>query len=247
MPNVAGSLLPATVKVGLVLVIAGFGFLASSSAYINYAADLPDAHTITSAPLDEDTMIYAGDGRLLADLHPQDAPQHYYESLDQMGKWLPDATIAVEDSGFWTEPGIDVFAMGRAAWIDWRSKQAVQGASTITQQLVKLRLTGNEPTVDRKIKEAVLAIQVEHTYTKRQILEQYLNTVDYANNARGSLAGARIYFRVDSKDVNLAQAAMLAGIPQSPHYNSPFTHWDQAKHRQQQVLQAMVRNHMITQ
>ena len=247
MPRVAGSLVPAAIKVTAVVLIAGFGFLASSSAYINYAADLPDAHTITSQPLDEDTMIYAADGTLLADLHPQDQPQHYYESIDQMGKWLPDATIAVEDAGFWTEPGIDVFAMGRAAWIDWRQKQAVQGASTITQQLVKLRLTGNEPTVDRKIKEAVLAIQVEHTYTKRQILEQYLNSVDYANHARGTLAAARVYFHKDTKDLDLAQASMLAGIPQSPLYNDPFSHWDQAKQRQAQVLAAMVRTHKITQ
>ena len=246
-PHVAGSLLPAAVKIGLVVLIAGFGFLGSSSAYINYAADLPDAHTITSQPLDEDTLIYAADGTLLADLHKQDSPQHYYESLDQMGKWLPDATIAVEDSGFWTEPGIDVFAMGRAAWVDWRSKQPVQGASTITQQLVKLRLTGNQPSIDRKIREAVLAIQVEHTYTKRQILEQYLNSVDYANHARGTLAAARIYFHKDTRDLDLAQASMLAGIPQSPLYNNPFAHWEQAKSRQEQVLQAMVRTHKITQ
>src|SRR5947209_7338985 len=106
-PRLAGSLLPAAAKIGLVVLVAGFGFLASSSVYINYAADLPDAHQITSNPLPEDTMIYASDGTtLLADVHKPDDPQHYYESLDQMGKWLPDATIAIEDSGFWTEPGI---------------------------------------------------------------------------------------------------------------------------------------------
>jgi membrane peptidoglycan carboxypeptidase len=247
VPHVAGSLLPAGLKVAMVVVIAGFGFLGSSSAYINYAADLPDAHSITSTPLLEDTLIYASDGTLLADLHPRDQPQHYYESLDQMGRWLPAATVAVEDSGFWTEPGIDVFAMGRAAWIDWRSKQPVQGASTITQQLVKIRLTGNKTSIDRKVKEAVLAIQVEHTYTKRQILEQYLNSVDYGNNSRGSLAAARVYFHVDSRDLDLAQASMLAGIPQSPLYNNPFTNWQQAKRRQLQVLDAMVRTHQVTQ
>ena len=164
-----------------------------------------------------------------------------------MGKWLPMATVAIEDSGFWSEPGIDVFAMGRAAWIDWRTKQPVQGASTITQQLVKLRLTGNQPTIDRKIKEAVLALQVEHTYTKRQILEQYLNAVDYSNSAKGSQAAARVYFHKDTKDLDLAQASMLAGIPQSPLYNDPIRHWDQARTRQLDVLKAMVRTHRITQ
>jgi membrane peptidoglycan carboxypeptidase len=245
--HIAGSLLPAVVKIGIVVLVAGAGFLASSSVYINYAADLPDAHTITSNPLPEDTLIYSSDGILLADVHNPNDPQHYYESLDQMGKWLPEATVAIEDSGFWTEPGIDVFAMGRAALIDWRQKQAVQGASTITQQLVKVRLTGNEVSIDRKIKEAVLAIQVEHTYTKRQILEQYLNSIDYANNARGSLAASRIYFHKDTKDLDLAQASMLAGIPQSPFNNDPFTYWDHAKARQHEVLSAMVRTHVITQ
>jgi penicillin-binding protein 1A len=246
-PHVAGSLLPAGVKIGLVVLVAGGAFLGSSSVYINYAADLPDAHAITEKPLDEDTLIYSADGTLLADIHPQDQPEHYYESLDQMGKWLPQATISIEDQNFWSEPGVDVFAMGRAAWIDWRNKQPVQGASTITQQLVKLRLIGNKPTIDRKIKEAVLALQVEHTYTKRQILEQYLNAVDYSNNSRGSLAAARVYFHKDTKDLDLAQAAMLAGIPQSPLYNNPFSQWDQARRRQAEVLDAMVRNHMITQ
>jgi membrane peptidoglycan carboxypeptidase/gas vesicle protein len=251
--QVAGSALPAAVKVAIVALIAGLGFLGSSSAYINYAADLPDAHVITSQPLDEDTMIYAADGSLLADLRcikeicGKDEPQHYYQPLDQTGKWLPMATIAVEDSGFWNEPGIDIFAMGRAAYVDWRHKDAVQGASTITQQLVKLRLTSNAPTIERKIKEAVLALQVEHTYTKRQILEQYLNAVDYSNNARGSLAAARIYFHKESKDLDLAQASMLAGIPQSPRFNSPITNWDGARKRQQAVLDAMVRTHKITQ
>jgi membrane peptidoglycan carboxypeptidase len=245
--SVRATLLPAAVKVSIVVLVAGFGFLGSSSAYINYAADLPDAHAITAQPLDEDTLIYAADNTLLADIHPVDQPQHYSESLDQMGKWLPLATVAIEDSGFWQEPGIDVFAMGRAAWVDWRSKQAVQGASTITQQLVKLRLTGNEPTLDRKVKEAVLALQVEHTYTKRQILEQYLNAVDYSNNAKGSLAASRVYFHRDSKDLDLAQATMLAGIPQSPLYNDPIRHWNQARKRQLEVLNAMVRTHRITQ
>jgi membrane peptidoglycan carboxypeptidase len=245
--QVGGSLLPAAVKVAIVVLVAGFGFLGSSSAYINYAADLPDAHAIKSQPLDEDTLIWAADGTLLADIHPVDEPQHYAEPLDQMGKWLPLATVAIEDSGFWEEPGIDVFAMGRAAWVDWRSKQAVQGASTITQQLVKLRLTGNKPTLDRKVKEAVLAVQVEHTFTKRQILEQYLNAVDYSDNSKGSLAAARVYFHKETKDLDLAQASMLAGIPQSPLYNDPIRHWDQARKRQLAVLNAMVRTHRITQ
>jgi penicillin-binding protein 1A len=246
LTGLLGAALPATAKIMLVLLAAGVAFLGSSQAYINYAADLPDAHSITSNPLPEDSLIYAADGTLLADVHPSGI-HHYFEPLEKMGTYLPEATIAIEDANFWNEPGIDPGAMARAAWVDWREKKPVQGASTITQQLVKLRLIGNQPSIDRKIKEAILAIQVEHTYSKRQILEQYLNTIAYSNNAQGSLAASRIYFHKDTKDLTLGEASMLAGIPQSPFYNSPFLHWDNAKQRQHDVLAAMVKQKMITQ
>jgi membrane peptidoglycan carboxypeptidase len=246
VPGVVGAAIPATVKIMLVLLIAGGAFLGSSQVYIDYAADLPDAHSITANPLPEDSLIYAADGTLLADVHPSGL-HHYYEPVEKMGTFLPQATIAIEDSNFWNEPGIDPGAMARAAWIDWREKKPVQGASTITQQLVKLRLIGNQPSIDRKIKEAILAVQVEHTYSKRQILEQYLNTIFYSNNSQGTLAAARIYFHKDTKDLTLGEASMLAGIPQSPYYNSPFLHPERAKLRQHDVLAAMVKQKMITQ
>src|SRR5438094_214013 len=84
-----------------------------------------------------------------------------------LGRLLPEATVATEDANFWHEPGIDMQGIVRAAWIDWRHQQPVQGASTITQQLVKLRLIGSEVSVTRKIKEAILAVQLEHIYTKK--------------------------------------------------------------------------------
>ncbi len=244
-PDMAGWF-PAAIKLVLVFTIAATAFLGTSQAYINFAADLPDAHAMAVEPVPEDTFIYAGDGKtVLADVH-REGVQHYYEPLSQMGKLLPEATVAIEDSNFWNEPGIDPAAMARAALVDWREHRAAQGASTITQQLVKLRLLDNSPTFDRKIKEVFLAIQVDRSYTKDQILEMYLNTVFYGNNAQGSLAASRIYFRKDTKDLDLAQASMLAGIPQSPLYNSPLTNWNQAKSRQRQVLDAMVRARMIT-
>ncbi len=246
VPGVVGAALPAAVKICLVLLVTAGAFLTSSQAYIDYAADLPDAHAITTRPLPEDSLIYAADGSLLADVHPEGV-HHYYEPLEKMGTYLPQATTAIEDANFYNEPGIDPGAMARAAWVDWRQKSAVQGASTITQQLVKLRLIGNKPSIDRKIKEAILALQVEHVYTKREILEQYLNTIFYSNNSQGTLAAARIYFHKDTKDLTLGEAAMLAGIPQSPLYNSPFLHPDVAKRRQHDVLQAMVKQKMVTQ
>ena len=243
-----GAIMPAGLKVGLVAILAFGGFLASSQVFIDYAAQLPDAHVLTSSPVPEDTMIYAADGSLLADLRqPGTGRQHYYQSLDQMGTLVPDATVAIEDANFWNEPGIDPQGIARAALTDWRQNRTVQGASTITQQLVKLRLLkDSSQTINRKIKEAILALQVERTYTKRQILQMYLNSVDYGNFAQGTEAAAQNYFRKHTKDLDLAEASMLAGIPQNPNYNNPFVNWDIAKNRQKQVLDAMVRNRYVT-
>ncbi len=246
-PSTPTDWVPVAAKLAVVFALAAVTFLGTSQAYIDFAAQLPDAHTLAAQPVPEDSLIYASDGQtLLADVHLEGV-QHYYEPLSDMGKILPQAIIAVEDSGFYSEIGIDPIAMGRAAFVDWRAHGTVQGASTITQQLVKLRLLGSQPTIDRKIKEAFLAIQVERSYSKQQILEMYLNTVHFGNNAQGSKAASAIYFHKATKDLDLAQASMLAGIPQSPLYNSPMTNWEQAKARQHEVLAAMVRNKMVSQ
>jgi membrane peptidoglycan carboxypeptidase len=237
--------MPVFLKLSLVGVVGGVSFLGTSSAYINFTGDLPDVHAITANPIPEDSIIYAADGTELADIH-QNGVQHYWQPLSSMGTLLPQATVAIEDANYWHEPGIDVQGIVRAAWIDWRRQQPVQGASTITQQLVKLRLIGSEVSVTRKIKEAILAVQLEHTYTKQQILEQYLNTVHFGNNAQGSVAAALIYFHKTAKQLDLAQASMLAGVPQSPLYNSPIANWERAKERQREVLDAMVKNHYVT-
>jgi membrane peptidoglycan carboxypeptidase len=136
--------------------------------------------------------------------------------------------------------------VARAAYLDWRNRDLRQGGSTITQQLVKLRLTGASRTYDRKIKEAILAFEVDGAYSKRQILQMYLNAAPYGNDAQGSLAAARNYFGRETRDLDLAEASMLAGIPQSPVYNDPLTDWKGARARQSQVLEAMVRNRIIT-
>jgi membrane peptidoglycan carboxypeptidase len=240
-------LMPAALKVFLILLIGGGTFLGASSAYINFAADLPDAHQITTDPVPADTMIYASDGSLLADLHDPNQPHRYYQPLSQMGKWLPEATVAVEDANFWKEPGVDPVGIVRAAIDDLRAGAPVQGASTITQQLVKMRLTGDQLSIQRKLREAILAVEVQNTYTKRQILEQYLNTIYYGDDAEGALAASRMFFHENTSQLDLAQASMLAGLPQGPTYLDPFLHWDRAKGRQWQVLEAMVRNHLITQ
>jgi membrane peptidoglycan carboxypeptidase len=183
---------------------------------------------------------------LLADLHPPGF-QHYHEVLSDMGHWLPAATVAVEDAGFWSEPGIDPLAILRAAYVDLTSRRIVEGGSTITQQLVKMRVVGAQDTLARKIREAILAMQVSRSYSKSEILQMYLNSVYYGDDAYGSAAAAQNFFRVPTARLDLAQASLLAGLPENPYGLDPFTHWSAAKARQQEVLAAMVRVHSITQ
>lgn len=232
-------------RVFLLCVIAIPTLIYTSPGYTAFADRLPDPAQVT-APIPADTIIYASDGTtVLADLHPP-GYQHYYEPLQAMGKLLPEAVLSIEDHNFYSEPGVDPGGVARATMIDWRFHGNVQGASTITQQLVKMRLVGNEPTLDRKLREALLAFEIERRYTKSQILELYLNSAFFGNSAWGGAAAASIYYHKATKDLDLAQAAMLAGLIRGPSVYNPLLDWKAAKNRQRLVLQAMVRGQKIT-
>src|SRR5437899_3018970 len=164
-----------------------------------------------------------------------------------MGTALPDAIVAIEDRNFYSEPGIDPAGIARAAFVDVKAHDTVQGASTITQQLVKVRLLGGEPTIQRKMSEALLAFSVERRYSKTGILEMYLNSVSFGNSAVGTAAASQIYFHKKTSDVDLAQASMLAGLVRGPTLYSPFADWKAARTRQHEVLAAMVDVGKITQ
>ena len=233
------------VRLFVLLLIAVPSLMITSPGYVAFADKLPDPSSVASAQ-PEDTMIYASDGTsLLADLHPP-GYQHYYEPLSDVGTLLPEAVISIEDRNFYQEPGVDPQGVVRATMIDWRAQSSVEGASTITQQLAKLRLVGNAPTLDRKVREALLAFEIERRYTKTQILEMYLNSVFFGDTAWGSKAASQIYFHKQTKDLDLAQASMLAGIIKGPTLYSPLLNWTSAKNRQRDVLQAMVRDGKVT-
>src|SRR5215472_5297914 len=198
-------------------------------------------------PLPSDTVIYDRTGQVvLADLHPP-GYQSYEVPFSAMGRYLPQATVAVEDANFWHEAGVNPRSMARAAWTDVRARAFVEGGSTITQQLVKLRLVGDDHSFTRKLREAALAVRVSSAFSKQQILGMYLNAAFYGNTAYGAEAASRIYFHTHADQLDLAQAALLAGLPQSPTRLDPLTHWAAAKERQRQVLEAMVRAHNISQ
>ena len=227
---------------GLAFVLAG----ATAGGFVVSGLGSVPGDALVAQPLPSDTLVYDRTGQvLLADLHPP-GYQHYQVTLAAMGSYLPAATVAVEDANFWHEPGVDPFSVGRAAWTDLRAHAPVQGGSTITQQLVKRRLVGDDATFARKLREAVVATRIAAAYSKAQILAMYLNAISYGNAAYGAQAAARIYFHRDAAQLDLAQATLLSGLPQNPTLLNPLAHWDLARQRQRQVLDAMVRTGDVT-
>ncbi len=168
-------------------------------------------------------------------------------SLSDLPKHVTQATIAIEDKDFYKHKGISITGVARALFKSI-FKQQLQGGSTISQQLVKKALLTDERTIRRKAQELVLTILVEGIYTKDQILETYLNTIPYGGTAYGIEEASQTYFNKPAKELDLAEAALLAGLPQRPSTYSPFgAHPELAKARQEEVLKQMVANKFITQ
>jgi membrane peptidoglycan carboxypeptidase len=239
------SLLPLAFAVLTVLVAAG-GF------FVGYGA--------LSAAVDQH---YQSDIVTLADILPQDSLRMYdasggqiYEAVDQglqvsepfnaISPNLVHAEVAIEDQNFWSDPGYDITGIVRAAISDLSAGRTVAGGSTITQQLIKNAIVGNEDTIIRKLEEVILAPQATRYYTKQQIMDMYLNTTYYGNMAYGGEAAAFVYFDLHdtpkatgAAQLDIAQAAMLAGIPQNPTLYNPFEHPQVTFLRMEEVLTQM--------
>jgi membrane peptidoglycan carboxypeptidase len=173
--------------------------------------------------------------------------------LSQISVNLQHAEIAIEDQNFWNNPGYDITGIIRAALADLTHGRIVSGGSTITQQLIKNTIVGNRDTIIRKLQEIILAPQVTRYYTKQQILSMYLNTVYYGEQAYGAEAAAFTYFglkdtptRTAAAQLDIAQSAMLAGIPSSPIARDPFVNWPAAFQRAKDVLNQMYVQGYIT-
>ena len=217
------------------LVVAGMGDVYAEQ----YLSSLPSVKGLDAATLTGDTFISDRNGQLLADVG-NNGNHRQFLTLDKISPNLVKGTIDVEDKNFFRNPGFDVTGIARAAYDNFRHRQVVGGGSTITQQLAKQLLLTPEQTYTRKLKEIILAYELSQTYTKAQILELYLNNSYYGEQSYGVEAAARSYFQKDAKDLDLAQASLLAGIPQAPTDWDPITHPTLAAARQQQVLDAMV-------
>ncbi len=167
--------------------------------------------------------------------------------LADMPAYLPAAAVAVEDRRFWTNPGIDPIGMARAAWVNLVHGRVVEGGSTITQQVAKNLFLSNARTLKRKMQELMLTVWLAHAFSKREILEIWLNRVYLGAGTWGMDAAARQYFGVSARQVTLWQAAVLAGIPRAPSRLNPAADPAAAAARGREVLAAMVANGAITQ
>jgi penicillin-binding protein 1C len=207
--------------------------------YLFIFKDLPDPKGLRNygvIPLS--SRIYDRDGELLYEIFRDENRTPI--KLRDLPKHVSQATLAIEDANFYKHGGISLFGGVLRAAKDMVLKgKSKQGGSTITQQLVKSALLTPERTIQRKLKEAVLAIQIEHMLTKDQILELYLNQVPYGGVSYGIQEAAQSYFQKDAKDLSVAEAALLAGLPAAPSAYNPFTHFDRAKSRQLSVLKRM--------
>ena len=206
------------------------------SMYI-YAISLPkiDLNNINNVTIydNKNEVVFNGNGN------------KEWVSLSNISPYLINATISTEDKRFYTHPGFDFLRIIKSIYVNITNKSLSQGASTITQQLARNLFSNFDKTWKRKIKEAWYAFRLEINYSKDEILEAYLNTINYGNGVYGIENASYYYFNKSSKDLNLAEASMLAGIPKAPNAYSPLNNLENAKERQKIILYNMLKNNII--
>ena len=218
-----------------------------------WAHDLPEVPDLAAWQADapQTSLVLAADGTHLAELPFRDGKvigHRTLVALDRLPAHLVRAVLAAEDVRFFAHRGVDYPAIVRAARINYQAGRVVEGASTITQQVARNLLPreiGSERSVRRKVREALLARAIERRWTKRDILETYLDFVFLGEGAYGMAAAARAYFDRDVSQLDLPQAALLAGLIQAPGRLDPFHHPAAARARRDEVLARMARAHLI--
>ena len=191
----------------------------------------------------QSTLFFADDGALIGESNS--GQKRYWARLKDISPDVVAATISIEDKNFYEHHGFDYKRIAGAVLADIQAFSKVQGASTITQQYARNLFLEHDKTWTRKLHEAFYTIRIEMNYSKKEILEGYLNTIYYGNGAYGVQAASQYYFGKDAKDLNLAEASMLAGIPKGPGIYSPLASMENAKQRQTIILKSMVTNHYI--
>ena len=233
----------AATGVSVLLLVAGVG---AYGAYRHFSAGLPDVNGLLHYQPRQMSRVYASDSRLLAELATERRIFVPYPAIPDLVK---RAFVSAEDQNFFTHRGVDPVAILRAAVTDlsqYGQGRRPVGASTITQQVAKNMLLGNEMSLNRKAKEALLAIRIESTLTKERILELYLNEIYLGLSAYGVAAAAQTYFNKSLDDLTVPEAAFLAALPKAPNNYNPFRFYDAAKARRDWVLDRMADDRAIT-
>ena len=213
-------------------------------------ARLPHPDALLQKPVTPSILITDRQGQVLYEAIDPLGNKHVPLALTEIPRTCQQATVATEDARFYSHPGVDPLAIVRSAWMNLRAGEIVSGASTLTQQLARnLLLPENEryvQSVARKVREAWLAWQLERQYSKDELLALYLNTTYYGHYATGIEAAAQAYFGMSGRELDLAQCALLAGLPQWPAGYNPIENPDRARERQATVLRLMVEQDAIS-
>ncbi|KAF0181787.1 MAG: penicillin-binding protein 1 [Nitrospirae bacterium] len=227
------------------LILAFLGLVLGAGGGFAYwtLADLPEIRILETYRPIESTLVYSADNKVLAEfyLERRNFVPHY-EIPDRVKK----AIVAIEDQRFYLHPGVDIIGILRALYKDIMARKIVEGGSTITQQLTKMLFLKPEKSIARKIKEALISLQIERRYTKDEILGMYLNQAYFGAQAYGIEAAAQAYFGKSVGQLTLGEAAMVAGLPKAPSQFSPFRSPEKAKFRRTLVLNSMLDIGFIT-
>ena len=233
------------VVVAVILILLGGIIVVGAFAW--FSRDLPDPNKLLTRNVAQSTRIYDRTGtQILYEIHGDE--KRTIVQLEDIPDNLKNATIVAEDRQFYEHKGVSITGLIRAVWINVTSiGQRRPGGSTITQQLVKNAILGPDKKITRKIKEWVLAYQIERKFSKDQILKMYFNEIPYGSVAYGVESAAQTYFGKSAKNLNLAEAAIIAALPKSPTYYSPFgSHVDELIGRQQYIIDQMAELGYIT-
>ena len=202
------------------------GVAATAGLLWHFSKDLPDYSQLKDYEPPVMTRVHAGDGSLLAEYAKE---RRLYLPIQAVPKLVINAFVAAEDKNFYQHPGVDIYGIARAGMLyveNYGTGRRPQGASTITQQVAKNFLLTNEVSFQRKIKEALLALRIERTYSKQKILELYLNEIYLGFGAYGVAAASLLYFDKSVHELTIAEAAYLAALPKGPNNYNPFRRHD---------------------
>ena len=230
----------------LAAILSVIGLTVVVGIFIYFSKDIPDPNKIVDRSVAQSTKIYDRTGEhLLYEIHGEE--KRTVISLEDVSEHLINATISSEDQKFYEHHGIDFKGIARAIYKDIIAGEKVQGASTITQQLIKNSILTSEKTFTRKIKEIILAIETEQKFNKEEILEMYLNQIPYGSNAYGIEAAAQTFFGKSAKDLDISESALLAGLPKATTYYSPYgAHPEALEFRYKNIINQMLQEGYIS-